>query len=224
MGNLLEWWNFMFLVPLLSGLLIGLAVVVTGIGAGEADADLEVDADLEPSFSATTAEAEMVDADTDTPALGKILGFFGLGQGVPLSVMLPILLVMAGLMGLLLNSALSSLWPNPWFFAPVSLVASGLLAGIAAQGIARGLGRLLSPKSTAIRRVDLVGQTGRAIYPITAQKGTAHVRDSSGMIHRLNCRSHRGQIPAGTDVLIVEYDSEKRVFLVEAYALSRKEA
>ena len=34
---LLEWWNFMFLLPLASGLLIGVAIAVTGIGADVGD-------------------------------------------------------------------------------------------------------------------------------------------------------------------------------------------
>jgi hypothetical protein len=124
--NLLEWWNFMFLVPLASGLLLGLGVAVTGFGAGGGEVE---------------AAPDLADNGPDAPAL---TGFFGLSQGIPLSIMLPILLVFSGLSGLLLNSFLSPRL-SPVVFVPLSLLGSLLLGGPGAQGVACLLRRTLYP-------------------------------------------------------------------------------
>lgn len=201
--NLLEWWNFMFLVPLVSGLLLGLGIAVTGFGAGGGEVE---------------ATADMAgDASESPPALA---GFFGLSQGIPLSIMLPILLVFSGLSGLLLNSILSP-WLSPVVFVPLSLLGSLLIGGPGAQGVAYLLRRTLYPSPRT--RHDLVGRLGRVVHRVSTTSGTLHVRDAMGSIHRLPCRTAQGLLAPGQEVVIVAYDTDQRIFWVEAHGDTRRD-
>lgn len=212
----LEWWNFMFLLPLVSGLVIAVLLVAMGLGGlGELDTgDAEMQADA--------TKLELTDLSGDASelggfSLGQILSFFGLAQGIPLSLMLPLLLVTGGLSGLLLNAALSRFINLPWLFAALSLVLSFAVSAFVGQGLAKLLRRFFKAGSTAIRKRDLLGLSGKAVYAISDTSGVAHVKDPSGNIHRIVCRTKDAQnsIAAGESLLLLAYDPKTKAYLVE---------
>ncbi|MCA9839603.1 MAG: DUF1449 family protein [Trueperaceae bacterium] len=205
----LEWWNFMFLLPLVAGLLIGIALVATGALA-------EVSAELDAGDLSDGGELEPGDAEGETgeSAVAQVLSFFGLGQGIPLSVMLPLLFMTGGLSGLVLNMLISKLFPVPVVFATVSLFGSFFLSAFIGQGLASVLRGLFKARVTAIDSAGLIGLEGQAVYAISNIQGVAHVKDPFGNIHRISCRSAL-PIEAGMPVQVKDYDSKTGAYLVE---------
>lgn len=243
---LLEWWNFIFLLPLVSGLVIGLGIAATGAVAdlgdadigdadadigdadiGDADADIGIaDADVEVA-DVEVGSADMdvamgdadVDADADTSNIfAQVLSFFGLGRGVPMSVMLPILLIVNGASGLLMNQLLEPWLKIPLLFSPFALGVSFFLTALLGQNLATLLRRVLKGKVTSIGSSGLVGATGKAVYAINQQSGVAHVKDPFGNIHRISCHSDI-PIASGTPLVVLRYNEGSKRYLVEPMEL-----
>ena len=251
MTALLEWWNFMFLLPLASGLLIGVGIAASGAIAdlGDADAgevdtgDVDIGAvdigdvnvgDIDPGdvdigvvdiSEVDTGSGDIVEIDSDLSdanggnVFAQILSFFGLGQGVPMSVMLPILLMSGGLSGLLLNNLFSSFQVNPIIFAPLSMIGSFLISGFTAQGLARVLRKAIKGKPSSIKSGGLIGLRGKGVYAITASSGVAHVKDPYGNIHRISCKTEGAAISAGDTLLVKSFDDASNTYIVEPVAL-----
>ena len=244
MTSLLEWWNFMFLLPLLSGLLLGVGIVASGAMAdlGGADADL-ADADLgdadfgdadfgefdvagidlaEADFSnsdASSLDADLSEAEA-SDVFAQILSFFGIGQGLPLSVMLPILLVTGGLSGLLLNGFFARFLASAFVFAPLSFLTSTMLSAFTGQLVAKSLASVLRANPTAISTGGLIGLTGKAVYAISGTGGVAHIKDPYGNIHRISCFTKLEQpIAANQAIRVIAFDAKRRSYLVEPAAL-----
>lgn len=213
----LEWWNFMFLLPLIVGLVLGVALVATG-----ALGDLSgLEGGDNPEGFASDSSGQL---DTSAGnALSQILSFFGLAQGVPISVMLPILLMSGGLSGLIFNSVFALLFQSPLFFATFSLMMSFVLTAFLGQGIAKLLRRFFQPNSGAIGAADLIGREAKAVYAISEHAGVAHVKDPFGNIHRITCRALTapGEIPAGKAIIIKDYDPHSGAYLVELVGLEK---
>jgi len=241
MTSLLEWWNFMFLLPLLSGLLLGVGIVASGAMADLGDAELAdagfgdvdlADADF-GEFDAVTvdadsdfsgSEASSLDADLSeaeaSDVFAQILSFFGIGQGLPLSVMLPILLVTGGLSGLLLNGFLARFLASAFVFAPLSFVVSIVTSAFTGQLVAKSLASVLKAKPTAISTGGLIGLTGKAVYTISSTRGVAHIKDPYGNIHRISCFTELEQpIAANQAIQVIAFDTKRRSYLVEPAAL-----
>lgn len=200
MPSLLEWWNFIFLLPLALGLVFGVAVVVSGIG-GEADGIEE---------AADKLEGDGAD-EADGPWL---LSFFGFGQGVPLSLLLPALLIVGGAVGLVLNSLLYPRLANAALLALTSSALSVLASGLVGQGLSRALAPLFGAGPLAYKG-GFVGQFGKSVYTVSERGGVVHVKDASGSIHRVSARSLSGAIAPGRAVRLVAYDARSRSYLVE---------
>jgi len=206
--NLLEWWNFMFILPLVTGLVLAFALALTGaVGEfGDADGDI-ADADADDADGAGNLSS----------AVGQVLGFFGLSQGVPLSVMLPILFVSQGLAGILLNRVLSVFLPLAIIFAPISLALSILLAAIIGQSLVKTMRRLFISKTSSVTSKGLVGSLGKVVYAVSPTGGVVHVKDRYGNIHRLTCRTYPDSqtIKSGLEVLVLEYLPKQGIYYVE---------
>jgi len=223
--NLLEWWNFMFLLPIVSGLVLAFALSLTGAVGESGDAGGEL-ADGDGEFGDADADAEFADdghgSEHSASAIGQVLGFFGLGQGIPLSVMLPILFLSQGLSGILLNRILAKFLPVPAIFAPISLAISILLAALIGQGLAKAMKPLFIGKSSSVTSKGLVGSLGKVIYAVSPTGGVVHVKDRYGNIHRLSCRGYPDskKISPGSEVLVLEYLPEKGIYYVESSDIS----
>lgn len=232
MNALLEWWNFVFALPLAAGLILSAVMAFSGLGSsggdgqaeGHADADghgdLEAHADHggsshETSSHSTSSEAESKGLD--------VPGLFGLGQGAPLSVMLPMLLAAWGLGGLVLNAVLSPILRFAAVFAPISMIAGVFVAMLAGRVLGGLFGRFLEPdRRTAVRRGGLVGCSGRAAYSITTAGGAANVRDAFGNIHRVEVRARSGEIMPDTEILVLDFLEPDGVYIVEPHPFPEK--
>jgi membrane protein implicated in regulation of membrane protease activity len=194
---LLQWWNFIFALPLVLGLLLGLVVVMTGVAGSDGDTDHDADGDV----------------DTESPIF-RLLNFFGIGQGVPLLVMLPILFVVWGVVGLLFNQLLAM----PQLFT-VTLVISVLTTAYGGQGLSKLMRRIFKDTSQTVDSQSLVGMTGSVVYAVTPTGGVVHVRDKGGNIHRVVCRGlEPGIIEPQEEILVVDFDDKARVYYVMPYA------
>ncbi len=223
-AQLLEWWNFLFALPLVVGIVLSAGLLFTAVGSSAGEAD-------DGSAEGETTEAESSDADShdlnkshahhhDDPTafVWKILQIFGIGMGVPLTVLFPVLMIFWGAIGLTVNGLLQPLLKTPTLFLPLSVVAS--LVGMALIGRTTGLlvrrFRLLG-EERAPTRYDLVGCTGQAVFTIDSQQGVANIHARSGDIVRVSCRTLPGQppIPAGTPVLVAQYNERTNEYIVE---------
>ncbi len=243
--QLLEWWNFIFALPLVVGMILSAGMLFSAVSEGSSDAEgdsADADADHADSADAHTHtdttdsvhtdsadvahsdSAEMVKAhhahhhDDPTALVGKALKIFGIGMGVPLTVLLPVLFIFWGAIGLTTNALLQPLLKVPALFVPISVVAS--LVGMALMGRTTGLlvrrFGLLGEGRTPTR-YDLIGCTGHAVFPIDSEQGVANIRARSGDIVRISCRTLPGQPPisSGTAILVVQYNQQTNEYIVE---------
>ena len=207
MNALLEWWNFMFALPLVAALVIGVGLAFTGLGA---EGGHTADHDSDDADDGDHGEAE---ARLDP------LAWFGFGQGAPLTVLLPALLAAWGLGGIVLNQVLEPVLRFPAVFAPVSAVAGLLVAALVGRAVAAGFRRALETnKPRAIKRGGLVGQSGQAVFAINASEGVANVKDPFGNIHRISARTLEGPvISPDTEILLLDFDEAQGVYLVQPH-------
>lgn len=233
----LEWWNFMFALPLVAGLILSAVMAFSGLGtsgtdhATDAHADTDTDPDSSDTDSSDTGSSDAADADHDAShdadhaGNGESRGFqlgqlFGLGEGAPLSVMLPMLLSAWGLGGLLLNAVLSPVLRFPAVFAPLSVVGGLIVAMFAGRALTGVLKRVLETnRRTNISRGGLVGCAGHAAFQITPSLGAANVRDPYGNIHRVEARCHEGVIASGTEILVYDFVEPDGVYFVKSHPI-----
>ena len=207
MTDLLKWQWVVFLVPLALAVLLALATA-TGVGGDHAESEGGHDHDLEghTDHDGTGHEAEA--GEHSSP-----LSLLGVGQA-PLSVILICLLVYWAVIGSLGNLTLGV--HSIGFTIGLALVGSLL----ATSGTARLVGRFLpTSQSFSVKRHELIGREGTAIYPITESSGTVRLYDSLGTLRQLDCRTVQGgaAIPMDTKVIVLDYDRERQVFTVQKW-------
>lgn len=190
---LLEWWNFVFVAPLIAGIVFAVALVLSGLGADHAS-----DGD---------------DGDADEGAF-DLLGWFGIGRGVSLTVMLPVLLIAWGITGLMLNALLQPILRLPVLYAPIALLGAIYGMGLAGRSLAKAFVRLTDAnRVTSVKAGGLVGCVGSSVFEITVTGGAANIRDPFGNIHRISVRSSSGVIPANASVTVLEF--HKGLYVVQ---------
>jgi hypothetical protein len=201
----LEWYNFIFLAPLLAGVAMAVLVVATGsVGHGDAgDGD-----------NASHADAHDGHGDADDGKGFDILGWFGIGRGVPLSLMLPVLLCAFGLAGLTFDVLLEPVFRLPALYAPVAALGGVFASSLVGRAFAQGFVRFVDVnRKTSIRgAVDLVGCTGSTVFEVDTQNGAANIKDAFGNIHRVSVRS-KTPLQANLPVRVVS--AENGIYSVE---------
>jgi membrane protein implicated in regulation of membrane protease activity len=234
---ILGWWNLIFLAPFAVALVYLFACTLSGVGMGDgdadahgdvdADADGDVDADAHADVDADAhadvhADADGHDADGDAdahdtahaPAHVVALAWLGVGR-VPLSLIAMVLLLTWGAAGFVANAMLRphADWEAARISIPVALIASLLMTRIMVLLIARFVPL---NQNLALRRSDLVGEVGQAIYGIDEKFGLVAVRDERGDLKQLPCRVAAGvePIPRGARVKLVAYRATEKVFFV----------
>ena len=182
-----------------------------GIGA-DTDAGADLDGDGEISIA---EQAEAVARGVANPSHPGLLvpALVALGVGrAPLVMLLQILLLFWGLIGLALHQLagagpFSLLWSLPATFA---------LSILATRSFAVLFGRFFKQyESAAVSRHQLVGRTGRVVYPVTSEEGTIHVRDQHGTLHRVRARSQHGALESGQEIIILGYDPDRKTYQVD---------
>jgi hypothetical protein len=258
LATLLEWWNFVFALPLAVGgvLLLGLALSgmidlggdhangdadhageLHGDGGNAHHADVDAHADHAGELHADAGDADHAEsadgehgvvktpysshddhAAAEKPLWLKALNLFGIGMGLPISMGLPLLMMMWGAVGLIANRILEPLLQLPVLFAPLSMGVALLTMAFAGRTAGLIIRRVLRDEAPPIvDKYGLVGSTGRAVYEITPDGGVAHVRDRYGNLHRIVCRAMPGEptIPADTPILVARYDEQTHLYWVE---------
>jgi hypothetical protein len=76
------------------------------------------------------------------------------------------------------------------------------------------------------RAADLVGRVGLVVVPASPTDGAAQVRDARGNLHQVSCHTDQFDrpLPAGTEVLLVDYHEQRRSFVVAASPFSERAA
>ena len=204
--NWLEWYNFIFALPLAVGLLLSLGVVFAGVGT-----------EHDSSHHSGDHAGDHHGHGEQSP-MGQIAAFFGFGQGTSLTLLVPLLLAAWGLSGLLGNQVMGRFLPPAVYF-PISALLGLVVAALSGRSIAGLVRRLALDRKSAVGEGGLRGCGGRAVFAITQTGGVANVRDRFGNIHRIVCQTLSGEadIPADAEILVVDFDREKKVYLVQAH-------
>jgi hypothetical protein len=194
--GLLEWWNFLFAAPLLAGVVLAVVFVLSG-AAGHDGAGHGHDAAGEGHDAGHSGEDEGID----------VLGWFGIGRGVSLGVMLSVLLASWGFLGLVLNVALEPFLRFPVLFVPLAAIGALLGAALVGRTFAGAFSKLTDTSTvTSIHAGGLVGCSGTSVFDVTTDAGSANIRDPFGNIHRVSVRASGSQtIAPNTAVTVLEY-------------------
>ena len=226
MLDLLQWWNLIFLLPLLCAGAYHL-LLATGTVAAETDADADADASLDAGGGANldhdldhSVERAGVEAfghrgeAAESGLLDRALSVLGIGK-VPLSLVLVSWCYIWGVAGYASNLMFSSFLPAA-LYAWLSLGVAGAGALVLTRYLAGGLARVLPRTETyGVYTADLVGRPAVVRYAVTPTFGTAQLYDEHGTMHEVDCRTRPDgtPIPSGTRVALVEYDEARQVFI-----------
>jgi membrane protein implicated in regulation of membrane protease activity len=156
---------------------------------------------------AQTAEAGDVDSALSLLALGKL----------PLALRLMLLAFSFGGVGLVLGPVIRAITPGPPLMGDVLAVFVAAVGSVVLSG---GTARLLVRRvplleTETVRHSELVGATGYVVLSASPLGGVVHVHDRRGNLHQVSCRLGAGEarLPAGTEVLLVDYDERRNTFL-----------
>ncbi|MFN7162852.1 MAG: hypothetical protein ACK4NB_07285, partial [Fimbriimonadales bacterium] len=141
-----------------------------------------------------------------------------IGMGLPLSMAVPLLLMIWGAAGLIGNGIFAPLLKDPALYAPLSGIVALVSMALIGRTVGLTIRRILREDAPPIvDKHGLVGATGHAVYEITHEGGVAHVRDRYGNLHRIVCRAAPSEptIPADTPVLVARYDEQTHLYWVE---------
>lgn len=182
----------------LLGLLAG-----DGDADGDADADADADGDLDGDADADA------DHDGDHAGFGRaFLASIGAGK-VPLLVLGETFLLSFALAGIAMNTvALTRTGDVPAYTLAWTLPVATLAAVLSTRALGTWLARILGGKAQeATSRAELVGLAGVVISSrVSAEFGEVRVRDKTGHVVRLVCRSQGGDIAEGRDVVVIDED------------------
>lgn len=201
--------------------------------AVEHDADLghDLDHDVGHDLDHDVDHDVDHDASSDTggvPAWAEVLAFLGVGQA-PLTMVLLVLLGGFGIVGWIMNALILSVSPAylrfSWLPAWLAWLPFILVLGVdLALGawftsrVAVFIGRAVpafSSTATSVKR--LVSRRGYVVSPQVDEKyGQVKVRDPGGTLITVFAVVDPGKpsISRDTEVILVEYDEAKKVFIV----------
>lgn len=232
LSSLLAWANAPFTIAL--GVAVGFALLqMTGLlgmiaGGGDHDGDHDVDADADADADVDGDHDVDADGDADADAdhdhdadhdeggdqgVGHaILAGLGVGKA-PLSIVWQTYAIAFGLTGIAANTVYMG---RAGALPTVTLawtVPSALLVGyVVTRVFARAIGKLEGDaRQEATSRKQLVGHSGVVISSkVSAEFGEVRVRDKTGHVVRIICRTREADttIPEGREVVIVDYDRE----------------
>lgn len=178
----------------------------------DADADHDVDADGDHDADADNDADNDADHEQEGGLGGRILIDLGVGR-VPFSTLWQAFAITFGISGLALNSLV--LAPRG-FTAPstlaVTIPIALIISYLVTRTLTRVLGRALAGEhEEASSRKDLIGSTGTVISSqITSEFGEIRVTDKAGRFMHLICRVRESEksIPAGREVVVIDYDAK----------------
>jgi hypothetical protein len=205
----LEWQNFLFLAPLLAGVALAVLVVATG-SIGHSDI-----ADGHSDVADGHADSHADDnGDTEQTTGFDVLGWFGIGKGVSLSLMLPVLLCSFGFVGLVFDVLLEPMLRLPVIYTPIAALGALFASSIIGRGFAKSFVKFADVnRKTSIRSAkDMIGCIGTTVFEVDSSNGAANIKDAFGNIHRVVVRSG-SSIRANVAVRVVR--QEEGLYVVE---------
>lgn len=209
----LTWYNVIFLIPIVLGLLAAAAACM-GIGGGEADHDIDhdLDHDVEHGVEGHGEHGEHA-VHGDGGKYVDIMSMIGVGR-VPLSIILTMLNLIFGFTGLAVNLIFAHILP-PYLYFWVSLVVATLVAFIGTGKAARLVQRFMpTNESYCPKRSDLVGITGKLVFDTTPEQGEIKIYVDNALM-QVSCRTNGERIKADTEVTITDYIRDQNVYIVE---------
>ena len=191
------------------------------------DLDHDVDHDLDHDVDHDVAHEASSDAG-GVPAWAEVLSFLGVGQA-PLTMVLLVLMGGFGILGWIMNALILSVspsylkfsWLPAWLAWLPFLFVLGIDLALGAwftSRVAVFIGRAVpafSSTATSVKR--LVSRRGHVVSPQVDEKyGQVKVRDPGGTLITVFAVVDPGKpsIPRDTEVILVEYDEAKKVFIV----------
>ncbi len=207
--DLLAWQNLVYLTPFGLALLLLLVQAFGLQELGGDDADLETDLETDLDMDA--------EADLDGDGDERSLDFLGIGK-VPMTISLMSLCFLFGSVGWIVQQVLTTfLGPSIAFL--FSFVAAVVIACLGTAILNRLIAKYMpASENHSIRNVgELSGLVATALYRVTSKGGWASVRDQFGTLHEVRVRlsSEQDTVPAGSRIVLLEYDEEKNCFSFE---------
>lgn len=203
MTELLTWWNLLFLLPLVAGLLL-ILLQMSGV-ASEHEADHDSDGE---------GGGHMGESDDDS-LLARAASLLGVGR-VPTSIVVTTFLLLWGFCGWATLQIVAPALGGPLAVAPATAVAlAGSLAGT--RLFTRLVSKALPPsESYATGRRELIGHEGEALFAINETFGRARVRDDYGNLQEVSCRIESGAtaVNPGDRVWLRRYDEAQDAYVV----------
>ena len=222
-----EFWNYLtvtynvwFTAPLATVFLFAIfRLVLSGLDFGDADVDANVDADVDFDVDVdidVDADTSVVaDSGTSSNSFADVLGFLNVGR-VPFMIVVMTLFTMWGSTGLMANELLKvkNIPSMFWISCMIALVC-GVLG---TRYLSLTLSKVFPESDPATKDLHLLGLQGRVISgQITETFGTARVQVPDGHTSTVRCRVEQDESNPvkGDTVILVNYDSDKRIFDVQ---------
>jgi len=205
---MLEWIQGWYNWPFLLSLFVGLGLATLSVLGFSKDGGVDLDGDGVPDIGAPGRHE---------PGHLSMEGFGWLGLGkAPLSVLLQTLTLTFGLVGLLVNAFAHDVvgdWDVLAFPLSFGVAAVGSMA--ATRGVASLFFRFMPPeRATGAQPGEFVGKSGKAASGITLSFGQVQVEEeNSNALLNACVAPGASEIERGTEVLLVGYDKERRIYL-----------
>ncbi len=228
--DLFQWWNLIFALPFCIGLIPLLLQVFgfahsTGHGfhLGHLHHGHIPHIAHTPSGHAVSGHDASSSAHASGhSAQGKGHGIFsrlftGRGMGnVPVMLAVSIFCFIWGASGIAANQVFSRILRVPGLYVWPSVACALMFTYTVTRAVTRAIVRAVPQLETyGTNEVLLVGCTARAAYQFDQKPGSAFLVDDQQNRVQVRCRSYDGSvIPRGADVVLLEYDSESRIFTV----------
>lgn len=153
--------------------------------------------------------------ETDS-LMWRVLLVLGFGK-VPITLTVGIFMLFWGVLGLLANSALANILKYPAVYFVPSLWITLISTLFVTRLMIAFIGRVMPGTETfGITRFEMVGSIGHTVYPVSENAGTVNISDTYGTVHRVQAKTGPAAepIPAGTEVIAVDFDEQDKRFVV----------
>lgn len=210
--DFLTWYNLIFLIPLIAGVLL-IFGSMAGFGS-DADTDADADHDVDHDVDNDTHGHEFGHDHDENRLFLSVLSALGVGK-VPLSIVLMMLFMLFGGIGMMMNFMIAPLLSAHEIFAVGSVSVAAIGSFILTGPLARLLNRWMpSTESYADSKVAMVGRVGVLELAADETSGWAQVRDSYGSLRQVKCQTRSGTLPKGTEIVVVSFDSDAEIYTV----------
>lgn len=201
-----EWYNVIFLVSFITGILLSIVYGVLGHG-GDVSSDIDHDMDHETGH----------DLDYDGGGIfAGILSFLGVGR-CPISIIIIVMMITWGFIGLAFNALFVGMKviPHQIYFL-FSLGIASVLSVIATRYLSIGIAKIMPKMETsAVIISSLVGRYGTAKVSIDEKSGSARVSDENGTSHIIYCKTKGDEtIGVNEEIFVLQYLAENNSFIV----------